>query len=92
MAQAAGAVAAKEIPQYEGATEPEVPLHEGLTQVLEDKRLVQLLRHVCRHEQETIDATFTEHPYLARGGEPVPAAGWFKQGGPPFGVPLAHRC
>lgn len=46
-----------------------MPFHEGLTKVGEDGRLVQLLRHICRHEQEAVDAAFENHQYVATAGE-----------------------
>ena len=69
VAQAVGAVTAKELPAFPGSGEPAVPFHEGLTRASEDERLVQLLRHICRHEQKAVDDTYKDHQFVVAAGE-----------------------
>ena len=69
VAQAVGAAVVQDLPQFPGAPEPAVPFHEGLTKEREDERLVQLLRRICRHEQEAVDTAFEDHQHVATAGE-----------------------
>lgn len=62
-------MAVKDLPEFPGAGEPAVPFHEGLTRASEDERLVQLLRHICRHEQKAVDETYRDHQFVIAAGE-----------------------
>ncbi|GAQ79299.1 hypothetical protein KFL_000280040 [Klebsormidium nitens] len=71
VAHAEGAAVVQDLPHFSGAAEPAVPFHEGLTKEREDQRLVQLLRRICRHEQEAVDAAFGDHQHVATAADTV---------------------